>query len=145
MHSSPCIWSASIEERKQGYDEDERVNEMIGYDRTVEDEGRSAGLLIERPNLATLYTPRDGFVARAAPERTSSPAPPSDRGAYGKTGPGMPRENRKIWGSKRASRAYNLPPIPARMSARSRTKLVETYPCGPGKPPVESRRRGREW
>ena len=37
-------------------------------------------------------------------------------------GRGPPRKNWKIGGSKRARRAHNLPPFPARMSARSRAK-----------------------
>ena len=73
-------------------------------------------------NLATSYTAPDGYSFRAAPARASRPYQPSFREVGGLLGPRGAQEKWKIGGNKRTSRAHNLPPIPARMSARSRAK-----------------------
>ena len=84
----------------------------------------------QRQNLAASYTALDGYTSQAGAAQTSRPGPPSLREVDGSLGRGPPRKEWKIRGNKRASRAHNLPPFPARMSARSRAKWVETYPVG---------------
>ena len=54
----------------------------------------------------------------------------------------LPSKSRKIGGNERPRRAHNLPPIPARMSARSRRKIFQTYLCGDGRPGPGRRRAG---
>ena len=87
-------------------------------------------MLNQRQKLATSYTSLGGYSFRAGPAQASSPGPPSLREVDGLLGPRRAQEKWKMGGSKRARRAYNLPPIPARMSARSRANKVETYPVG---------------
>ena len=77
-------------------------------------------MLIQRLRLAASYTLLDGYTFRADPAQTSRPSPPSLREVDGLLVPRRAQEKWKIGGSKRARRAHNLPPFPARMSARLR-------------------------
>ena len=87
-------------------------------------------MLNQWQKLATSYTLLDGYSFRAGPAQTSRPGRPSLREVGGLLGLRGAQEKWKIGGSKRARRAHNLPPFPARMSARSRSNKVETYPVG---------------
>ena len=87
-------------------------------------------MLIQRVRPATSYTPLDGYTFRAAPPKLPDQVRHHSEKSTDFLGCGAPREKWKIGGNKRAKRAHNLPPFPARMSARSRANKFETYPVG---------------
>ena len=87
-------------------------------------------MLNQRQNFAASYTALGGYPPERGPPRLPALVRHHSEKSADFLGRGPPRKNWKIGGSKRARRAHNLPPFPARMSARSRANKVETYPVG---------------
>ena len=99
----------------------------------VEEEGkegeRSGMMTGEAQAIYLLYVARRLYLPRGPRpsfQTKSAITPSGRRSSWAEGRPGK----WKIGGSKRAGRAHNLPPFPARMSARSRANKVETYPVG---------------
>ena len=74
-------------------------------------------MLDQRQNLAASYTLLDGYPPERAPPKLPALVRHHSEKSTDFLGRGAPREKWKIGGNKRAKRAHNLPPIPARMSA----------------------------
>ena len=91
---------------------------------------------------AASYTLLDGSTPRPASAKLPDQSPPSPQEDLGGPRPRPAQQKSEDWGNERARRAHNLPSIPARMSARSRRKIFQTYPCGEGRPGPDRRKAG---
>ena len=99
-------------------------------------------MLSEAERHASSYTLLDGSTPRPVSANLPDQSPPSRRKDLGGPRPRPAQEKSEDWGNECARRAHNLPPIPARMSARSRRKIFQTYLCGDGRPGPGRRRAG---
>ena len=104
--------------------------------------GERVSLLDLTARRAASYTLRDGTTPRPVSAKLPDQSLPSSREDLGGPRPRPAQEKSEDWGNERAGRAHNLPPIPARMSARSRRKILQTYPCGDTRPPAGPRKVG---